>query len=58
MAKKKRKKKDRHETETSEVPIVAEKTATGISAATLARFARDLSTFGSRSEKATSGPPE
>ena len=53
MAKKKRKKKSRHEAEATEVPIVASENATGISAAALATFARDLSVFGSRSEKAT-----
>jgi hypothetical protein len=53
MAKKKRKKKSRHEAEAAEVPIVAVENATGISAAALATFARDLSAFGSRSEKAT-----
>ena len=52
MAKKKRKKKSRHEAEATEVAIVASEDATGISAAALATFARDLSTFGSRSEKA------
>lgn len=56
MAKKKRKKKNRHEAEATEVPIVAAESATGISAAALATFARDLSAFGSRSEKATRGP--
>ena len=50
MAKKKRKKKNRHEGELAEVRIVAQE-RTGISATTLATFARDLSTFGARTKK-------
>jgi hypothetical protein len=50
MAKKKRKKKNRHESEVADVPIVAQESA-GISATALATFARDLSTFGARAKK-------
>ena len=52
MAKKKRKKKkNRHEEEAAVMPIVAHEKALGIGATALATFARDLATFGSRSEE-------
>jgi hypothetical protein len=54
MAKKKRKKKNRHEAEVPEVPIVIHESA-GISATALATFARDLSTFGARTKKPPTG---
>ena len=57
MAKKKRKKKNRHEAEAVAMPVAAQEEATGISAAALAKFARDLSVFGSRREKPEDGRP-
>ena len=55
MSKKKRKKKHRNNKEAADAQIVAQEAAIGISGAALATFARDLSAFGSRAEKRTSG---
>jgi hypothetical protein len=57
MAKKKRKKKNRHGGEAAVMPGAAQEQAAGISASALASFSRDLSRFGSRCEKPSSGPP-
>ena len=57
MAKKKRKKKNRHAEEGTALPVAAEEKAAGISASALASFSRDLSVFGSRPEKPDPGRP-
>ena len=53
MAKKKRKKKNRHERDAVEAPLLTPERPTGISPASLATFTQDLSAFGSRAGKPT-----
>jgi hypothetical protein len=57
MAKKKRKKKNRHAEKAVAMPVAAQDEAAGISASALASFSRDLSVFGSRPEKPEAGRP-
>ena len=51
MAKKKHKKKNRHEREPAATPVAAQDKAAAISASALASFSRDITVFGSRPEK-------
>ncbi len=57
MAKKKHKKKNRHEREAAAMPVAAQDTTAGISASALASFSRDLAVFGSRPQKPETSRP-